>query len=149
MSSIKKNFFYNSILSVSRIIFPLISFPYSSRILGPDGIGRINFVDSYSQYFCLLAALGIPLYGVREVAKTRHDLIALKKLTSELLVLNFLGSLVCCVFYFYFFTGKVSGQYRHQQLRKCNGHRCTVMIPDWYQYQVGHNIQGGSSQHAT
>lgn len=100
MSSIKKNFFYNSILSVSRIIFPLISFPYSSRILGPDGIGRINFVDSYSQYFCLLAALGIPLYGVREVAKTRHDLIALNKLTSELLVLNFLGSLVCCVFYF-------------------------------------------------
>ncbi|RFM35839.1 flippase [Chitinophaga silvisoli] len=100
MSSIKKNFFYNSILSVSRIIFPLISFPYSSRILGPDGIGKINFVDSYSQYFCLLAALGIPLYGIREVAKTRHDPIGLKKLTSELLVLNFLGSLICCVFYF-------------------------------------------------
>ena len=100
MSSIKKNFFYNSLLSVSRIIFPLISFPYSSRILGPEGIGKVNFIDSYSQYFCLLAALGVPLYGVREVAKSKDNPEELKKLTSELILLNFIGSLFWCIFYF-------------------------------------------------
>lgn len=100
MSSIKKNFFYNSLLSVSRILFPLISFPYSSRILGPEGIGKVNFIDSYSQYFCILAALGIPMYGVREVAKSKHNPEALGKLTSELMIINFIGAVFWCFIYF-------------------------------------------------
>jgi len=112
VSSIKKNFIYNSVLSISRIIFPLISFPYSSRILGPNGVGKVNFIDSYTQYFCLLAALGIPLYGVREVAKYRDQPDKLQTLTSELLVLNFLASLVMCLFFFLiaFLTGRFKGE---------------------------------------
>jgi O-antigen/teichoic acid export membrane protein len=100
VSSIKKNFVYNSLLSVSRILFPLISFPYSSRILGPDGTGKANFIDSYTQYFCLVAALGVPLYGVREVAKLKNRPAELGQLTSELLTLNFISSLFLCVVFY-------------------------------------------------
>lgn len=100
MISIRKNFIYNSILSVSRVLFPLISFPYSSRVLGPDGIGRVNFIDGYTQYFVLVAALGIPVYGVREVARAKSDRVLLGKTISELITLNFLISLGCCIFYF-------------------------------------------------
>lgn len=100
MSSIKRNFVLNSLLSVSRVIFPLISFPYSSRVLGPDSIGAVNFVDSYTQYFCILAALGIPIYGIRQVAKLRDNPIELQSVTSELIVINFISTL-CWSFAYY------------------------------------------------
>ncbi len=133
MSSIKKNFFYNSLLSVSRIIFPLISFPYSSRILGPDGIGKVNFIDSYSQYFCLLAALGIPLYGVREVAKSKHQPEELSKLTSELMLLNFMASVLACAIYFGFaiVTNKYA-EYNHLYLLGATSLLLSAFPAEWF-----------------
>lgn len=96
---IKKNLFYTLLLSVSQFIFPLITFPYSSRILGPKGIGAVNFIDSFTQYFLLIAALGIPTYGVREIAKRRNDPQALNKLFSEILVIHLFSTLILAVFY--------------------------------------------------
>ena len=64
----KKNYFYNLLLSVVNILFPILSFPYASHILGPVGIGKVQFVISFAQYFALLAAIGIPIYGIKETA---------------------------------------------------------------------------------
>lgn len=68
-----KNFFYSLLLSIVNILFPILSFPYASRILGPEGIGKAQFVFSFAQYFALFAALGIPIYGVKEIARYRDD----------------------------------------------------------------------------
>ena len=35
--SLKKNFLMNVALTMSSFIFPLITFPYASRVLGPAG----------------------------------------------------------------------------------------------------------------
>ena len=51
MPSIKKNFFYSSILTTANYIFPLLTFPYASRVLGVTNIGIVNFVDSIIHYF--------------------------------------------------------------------------------------------------
>jgi len=53
------------------MIFPLITFPYTSRVLGPEGSGKNNFAYSLVGYFILVGAIGIPLYGIREVARIR------------------------------------------------------------------------------
>lgn len=45
--SIKKNTIYNMLKTFSSIIFPLITFPYVSRVLSPVGIGRYNFSSTY------------------------------------------------------------------------------------------------------
>ena len=37
--SVKVNFIMNAILNLSAVIFPLITFPYVSRILTPTGPG--------------------------------------------------------------------------------------------------------------
>ena len=63
-------------------MFPLITFPYSSRILQPDGIGKVNFAQSVVSYFAIFAALGIGSYGIREAAKLRDDKTKLNKLTA-------------------------------------------------------------------
>ncbi|MDH7463256.1 flippase [Chitinophagaceae bacterium 26-R-25] len=97
--SVKKNLFYNALLAVFNVIFPLISFPYASRILGPEGVGISQFALTFTQYFVIIAALGIPIYGVREVAKCRSNKIELSKLFSELFVINAIASISLCVVY--------------------------------------------------
>ena len=73
MQSIKRNFSYNLILTLCGYIFPLITFPYVSRVLGVENIGICNFVDSIIDYFILFAQLGIGSYGVREIARCREE----------------------------------------------------------------------------
>lgn len=99
-NSIKSNFFFNLSLTLSNVIFPIITFPYVSRILGPEGIGKVQFISSFVQYFVFLAALGIPVYGIREVAKARSNDLELKKIFSTLLLLNIITTLIVSTLYF-------------------------------------------------
>ena len=54
--SVKFNAVMNFILTSSSFLFPLITFPYVTRVIGVEGNGRIAFVTSVVQYFsiCLL-----------------------------------------------------------------------------------------------
>ncbi len=99
MASIKRNFAYNAMLNVSRVIFPLITAPYISRVLEPDGVGLFNFANTYAGYFALFALLGIPTYGIREVAKARDDRKALSDLVSELVSISFIATSVVTLVY--------------------------------------------------
>lgn len=95
----KKNYLYNLSFSVTNILFPVLSFPYASRILGPQGIGKVQIASSFAQYFALFAALGIPIYGVQEVAKIRHNKNKLDAIFSELLTIYFATSIIVTAVY--------------------------------------------------
>lgn len=82
--SIKVNWFYNTLSGVLKVLFPLVTAPYIARVLLPDGVGLFNFANSYVAYFVMFAALGVPTYAVREIAKVRDDPAALRRLTNEL-----------------------------------------------------------------
>lgn len=90
--SLKKNFIMNAILTMSSFIFPLITFPYVSRILGPEGTGKVSFATSLISYFLIIAQLGIPTYGVRACARVRDDKIELTRTAHELLFINLIMS---------------------------------------------------------
>ena len=96
----RKNIIYNILLSLTNILFPLISFVYVARILGPTGIGEVQFVMSFAQYFSIFAAIGIPIYGVREIAKVRDSPAKLSSTFLSLSTLFFLTSVVMTVLYF-------------------------------------------------
>ena len=83
VSSVKLNFVMNFILTLSGIIFPLITFPYASRILLPVGTGKVAFVTSVVSYFTMIGMLGIPTYGIRACAKVRDDKEKLSIFTKE------------------------------------------------------------------
>lgn len=91
-TSIKKNFVMNAILTLSSVIFPLITFPYVSRILLPEGMGKVSFATSFIAYFCMFAQMGIPTYGIRACAKVRDDKEELTKTAQELLIMNLVMS---------------------------------------------------------
>ena len=86
--SLKLNFIMNAALTMSAFLFPLISFPYVSRILLPEGTGKVSFATALINYFLMFAQLGIPTYGVRACAKVRDDRRKLTKTAQELLIIN-------------------------------------------------------------
>lgn len=86
--SIKNNTIYNAIKTFSTIIFPLITFPYISRVLLVENIGKINFGLSFVSYFSLIASLGVGVYAIRECSKVRDDRIKLSELSSQIYSLN-------------------------------------------------------------
>ena len=91
--SIKKNFLMNILLTLSGIIFPIISFPYVSRILGPEGTGKVDFASSIMGYFSLFAQLGIPTYGIRACARVRDNKLQLSRTVAELMMINLIMTL--------------------------------------------------------
>ncbi|KQR93541.1 hypothetical protein ASG01_10230 [Chryseobacterium sp. Leaf180] len=113
MSSVSKNFVYNTALSLSQLIIPVFTFPYITRILGPDGIGRVNFADSFVGYFILFAGLGIPIYGVREIARADKSQVA--EVFSEIFSIQLLFTILLSALYllitFLFFSGETLQQY--------------------------------------
>jgi len=95
----KKNYLFNLLLSVANILFPIITFPYVSRTLGPIGVGKVQFITTFASYFSLIAALGIPVYGVREIAKYKGLPDKLSKAFSELFIIYFVTSLFLSIVY--------------------------------------------------
>lgn len=98
MASIKKNFLYNLILTGGNYIFPLITYPYVSRVLGVEKIGICNFVDSIINYFVLFAALGVGSLGVREIAKVKDDRSKMNETFSSLASFNMALTLIAILF---------------------------------------------------
>lgn len=92
-----KNGFFNAIKTLSSIFFPLVTIPYISRTLGADNIGKLNFSNSYINYFILIASLGITTYAMRECSKVCDNKEELERTASELLSIN-----ICtmCLAYF-------------------------------------------------
>lgn len=97
MTSLKKNIFYSGILTTANYIFPLITYPYVSRVLGVANIGACNFVDSIINYFLILSALGIGTVGIREIAKSKGDKTNLQKSFSQLFTINTISTTIALV----------------------------------------------------
>lgn len=95
--SIKRNFIYNSFITVSGYISPLLTYPYVSRVLGVTNIGACNFVDSFINYFVLVSMMGISAIGIREIAGCRGDRKKLSRTFSNVLILNAISTVVAMI----------------------------------------------------
>ena len=78
----------NAMLTMSSFIFPLITFPYVSRILLAEGTGKVQFATSFISYFTMFSQLGVPTYGIRAVAGVRDDKEQLSRTVQELFILR-------------------------------------------------------------
>lgn len=99
-TSIKKNYLYNFLFQMFSLVIPLITTPYISRVLQPDGVGTYSYVHSIATYFSLVAALGISSYGMRECARIRDNKRRLTVLFCELAILRILTTAFCLIVYF-------------------------------------------------
>ncbi len=111
--SLKVNATLNLIKTLMSLLFPLITFPYTSRIIGPVYIGKVNFASSIVNYFAMIAALGIAGHATRETAKVRDNPDQLARVTAEIFRINFFSVLLAYFLFFiaFFFVPKLN-EYR-------------------------------------
>lgn len=96
-NSIKKNSAFNAIKTCSAILFPLMTFPYISRVLLPENVGKINFGTSIVSYYGLMATLGINTYAIRECSAVRNDKEKLSDTASQIFSINIITTILAYV----------------------------------------------------
>lgn len=92
--SVGVNAALNGLKNIMSVFFPLITFPYVSRVLQVDNLGKYNFSSSIIDYFILLAALGINTYSIREGARIREDKNKISQFSSEIFSINIVSMLL-------------------------------------------------------
>ena len=95
--SLKVNSILNVIKTISSILFPLITFPYISRVLQPEYVGKVNFGASFVSYFSLIASLGITTYAIRECSAVRRDKNKLSEIASQIFSINVYTTIIAYV----------------------------------------------------
>lgn len=94
MPSLRTNFIYNFILIGGSQLMALAVFPYISRVLGPENVGIVNFIDSTIDYFIMISTMGMMSLGVREIASNRNNPKHLSETFSGLFFLNLIFTLL-------------------------------------------------------
>ncbi|MCL6622273.1 MAG: flippase [Syntrophobacterales bacterium] len=68
-----RNFLALSILQIGNYLFPLLTFPYLVRVLGPEKFGLVALAQSFIQFFVVFTDYGFNLSATRAVSRLRRD----------------------------------------------------------------------------
>lgn len=98
--SLTINALLNVVKQICSIIFPMITFPFATRVLGAFNYGKINFSASLISYITLLAGLGITNYAIREGSRVKENKEKLQELTNELFSINLISMSVAYLLLF-------------------------------------------------
>lgn len=98
--SLAKSSIFYLLYTVCNMLFPFVTSLYVARILLPMNIGEVAYAQNIVNYFAILAFLGLPTYGIREIAVARQDKYELSKVYSELFTINFISTIVFSVLYY-------------------------------------------------
>lgn len=85
-----KNVFSLGLIQVANYVFPFITVPVVSRIIGPDKFGVINFAAAFIAYFTILINFGFDLSATRAIAANRNNLEERNKIFNQVIVAKLL-----------------------------------------------------------
>lgn len=94
--SLTLNAFLSSIKTLATILFPLITYPYITRVLSVENIGKVNLSQSIVSYFSLLSGLGISAFASRNGAQIRENKFQLSKFSNQVFTINVISTIISC-----------------------------------------------------
>lgn len=98
----KKNVIKNTImlygLSIAKIVFPLITLPYLTRVLTLNSYGVVAYVKSVMQYMQIFVDFGFLLSGTKSIVEARENKKILGKVTGNILLSRIVLSGISFVF---------------------------------------------------
>ena len=97
--SVKTNYLYNLLYQITAILLPLITMPYVSRVLSPQGVGTNSLTNANTQYFMLLGTLGITMYATKKIATVRENKRKLRQTFWEIFSIQFIGCMISYVIF--------------------------------------------------
>lgn len=90
----KKNVVKNIILlyglSIAKLVFPLLTLPYLTRVLSTEGYGVVAYVKSVMQYMQLFVDFGFMLSGTRDIVAAAGDKRKIGRITGDILLARLL-----------------------------------------------------------
>jgi PST family polysaccharide transporter len=81
-----KNVFSLSVVQIANYVFPFITVPIVSRIIGPDKFGVLSFASSFVTYFTLLINFGFDLSATRAIAANRNNVEERNKIFNQVVL---------------------------------------------------------------
>lgn len=100
--SLAKNSLYNLLYKGVTVVFPLLTSMYVAHILKAEGVGKVSYAHTVANYFAVLAALGIPNYGIKAVAQNNSSKEQVSRVFFELLFINAVSTSICAIAYYTF-----------------------------------------------
>lgn len=99
-NTVTTNTIHNILTNLVMMLFPLISISYVSRIIGPESIGKIDFIQAMVNYFLLIGGLGLPLYANREISYIKDDINLKSKVFKEIICIHIISIIFFSTIYF-------------------------------------------------
>jgi len=94
-----KNIFSLGTVQLVNYVFPLITVPYVSRIIGPESYGIINYATAFIAYFTLLIGYGFDLTATRKIARNPNDNDYVSTVFSQIVNARILLFLISTLFF--------------------------------------------------
>ena len=86
------------IMNIAKLVFPLITLPYLTRVLSVDCYGVVSYVKATMVYAQLVIDFGFMLSGVKAIAETREDMNKVGVITGNIVTAK--GMLALAAFAF-------------------------------------------------
>ncbi|WP_312900264.1 oligosaccharide flippase family protein [Chryseobacterium taichungense] len=80
-----ENIFSLGISQIANVAFPLVTMPYVSRIIGPEGYGILNYSTAFIGYFTLFILYSFDLSGTKIISRNIQDKEFVSKAFSEVI----------------------------------------------------------------
>lgn len=97
--SITKNYIYNLMYNILNIIVPLITAPYTARVLGADRIGIYSRTYAIVSMAVMIGALGSATYGQKEIASARSDIQKRTNLFYEIVTIKGIFTIIVTIIF--------------------------------------------------
>jgi O-antigen/teichoic acid export membrane protein len=94
-----KNVFSLGVVQLANYVFPFITLPIISRIVGPDKFGVINFAAAFMTYFTLFINFGFDLSATRAITAAKNSVEVRNKVFNQVFLAKILLFLVSLVFF--------------------------------------------------
>ena len=99
-----KNYIYNILYQLVKIILPLILAPYTASHIGVTPLGSYQYAGSIMNWFILFGILGVNTYGNRQIAKVRDDVKLRNKTFFEIFYMQVCNMIIAMIAYYLFVT---------------------------------------------
>lgn len=102
--SLVKNTTMLYIMNITKIVLPLITLPYLTRVLSKDCYGTVSYVKAVMQYMQVVVDFGFQLSATRDIVNARKDNKKISQIVGDtllaklmLVMLSFVGLIVMIV----------------------------------------------------
>ncbi|MBD5399780.1 MAG: oligosaccharide flippase family protein [Treponema sp.] len=130
--TLAKNTVMLYVMQISGYVFPLLTFPYLTRVLGAEKYGMVVFANSIMSYFTIFIEFGFLISGTNSCSLVSNDKTKLGTITvgiimakGLLVVVGFFALQICCRF-----VPKIRKEYLFYNLSFI-GIFLTIFLPDY------------------